>query len=396
MVDEKPGSAVSQTKLPFVREEKASTVTLFASVVVIATTYIYFLIFAGFAFVDFARQFVPRGHMPILLVALGGGGVAGCIWAARSFVAARGRKYLMYGLAGSSLAALLTLVARHEALLIIVAVLVGLSMAWTAVSLSLCLRPTLHFQRLGLWCGLGTGLAYAFCNQPFIFEASLTGRIVTAAVAAALGAGAAFWMRGVPSRASSLPDYDPRAAISWVVVLFVLVFMDTLVFYIIQHNATLKLLSWETPLILQGNAFVHLCAAFITGLVLDQRWPGLTTLVALLLLLASSMVLSLHTDHFPKARMLYIAAVSIYSTVMIYLPARGCRPRFAATLFAVSGWLASALALMVAVGWEIRDVPGWIVVLALVVGCSALSVRLLWIKRAQEIEAERMVLRKPA
>jgi hypothetical protein len=278
--------------------------------------------------------------------------------------------------------------------MIAAALLTGLSTGWAAVALALCLRPTLHSGRLGIWCGLGTGLAYALCNQPFVFETTLNGKIITGAVAAGIGLLASFRMRSTQLKRSSLPDYAFRAAAGWVTVLFVLVFLDTLVFFVIQNSASLRQLSWETPLVLQGNAFVHLCAAFVAGMVMDQRWPGVSALVALLLIIASAIVLGLHIEHFPKARMLYVAAVSIYSTILIHLAARGSSPTFAAVLFAVSGWLASGLALWLAIATEARRVPAFVIVLALFVGLAGLFARLLWLKRAQEMESERVILRK--
>jgi cytochrome c oxidase cbb3-type subunit 2 len=385
---------MNSTQAPFLHQEKSSFSVIFAGVAAITAAYVYFLLYAGFAFVDLARSLVAPEHMQRVLAALGTGGVAGSVMAAHFFLPQRGRWYLMGGFAGGLVAALLTLLKPSEGFLIPVALLVGFSAAWTAVNLSLCLRPTLHFHRLGMWCGLGTGLAYALCNQPFIFEASVDTKIVTAAIAAGVGVLASFKMRGAPNRPSSLPDYEFRAATGWVIAFFVLVFMDTLVFYIIQNSLALKQLSWDTPLVLQGNAFVHLCAAFLAGLVVDQRWPGIATVTALLLLLASCVVLGLRIDNFPKARMLYIAAVSIYSTVLIYLPARGGRPRFTAVIFALSGWMASGLALSAAVGVEARRIPASVIVCALVVGLSGLFARYLWIKRAQEMESERLVLRK--
>jgi len=384
------------TQAPFLREEKNLLAAVVASVAAIGAAYVFFLIFAGFAFVDFAQAMVGKGKMPWVLGALGGGGIAGCGVAAWLFAAGRGRGQLMAGFAGCLVAAVITLFARSEAVIVAVALLTGLSTGWTAVSLSLCLRPTLHSGRLGIWCGLGTGLAYALCNQPFVFETTLNGKIITGAVAAGIGLLASLRMRSTQLKPSSLPDYGFQAAAGWVVVLFTLVFLDTLVFFIIQNSATLKQLSWETPLILQGNAFVHLCAAFVTGMVMDQRWPGVSALVALLLLVASCVVLGLRIEHFPKARMLYIAAVSIYSTILIYLPARGSRPGFTAALFAISGWLASGLALGIAISVDARRVPPFVVLLALVVGAAGLFARLLWLKRAQEMESERVVQRKMA
>ncbi|WP_138223176.1 hypothetical protein [Nibricoccus aquaticus] len=385
---------MDQTHAPFLNEDKSPVASVVACVTAIGAMYIYFLMFAGFAFVEFAQTVVGKGGMRLVLGVLGAGGVGGCVLAARMFSASRGRWQLVGGFAGCAAGALVTLVAHSEAVVLVAALLVGLSTGATAVWLSLCLRPTLHSSRLGMWCGLGTGLAYALCNQPFLFEGTLRARIITAAVAAGVGMLVAMRMRAGPSKPSSLPDYGFRAAAGWVAVLFAMVFLDTLVFFIIQNSMTLKQLSWETPLVLQGNAFVHLCAAFVTGLVLDQRWPGVAALVALVLLIASCVVLGLHIEHFPKARMLYIAAVSIYSTILIHLAARGGRPVFTAVLFAVSGWLASGLALGIAIAVDARQVPPFVVVLALVVGAAGLFARVLSLKRAQEMESERLVQRK--
>ena len=387
---------MDHTHAPFFNTQKNPALTVLAGVAAIVAAYMYFLLFAGLAFVDNARAVVAESRLLVVLGLLGASGVAGCVRAGRRFAPERGPKQLGLGFAVCTGAALLTLAAKSEWLVWLLAVPVGAGTAWTAVTLAQCLRPTLHGARLGMWCGVGTGLAYALCNQPFIFEATTSGRIVTAAVAAAVGCAASLAMRGTPTRASTLPDYEFQAAASWVVFLFAMVFLDTLVFYVIQNSQVLRQISWETPLILQGNAFVHVCAAFITGLVLDQRWPGILGLAALLLLVASCVVLGLHTEHFPKARMLYIAAVSVYSTILIFLPARSGRVRFTTIVFAVSGWLASGLALSLAVATDARQVPPVVVGLALLVGVAALFVRLLWLRRVQEMESERIVQRKPA
>ncbi len=364
-----------------------------AGVAAIAAVYVYFVLFAGFAFVDFVQATLGRGNGQGPLVALIVGGVGGTIAAVRFFAPGPGRWMLAGGFAGCLLGALVTPAGGSGFTLALVGLLVGLSTGWTTMVLVMCLRPTLHLKRLGMWCGLGTGLAYALCNQPFLFEAALEQKMTTAAIMAAIGMLAAFGMRGGPIRASSLPDYEFRAATGWIVALFVLVFLDTLVFFIIQNSVTLKKLSWETPLVLQGNAFVHLCAAFLTGLALDRRWAGAAALFALLLLLASCLVLGMQLEHFPKARMLYVAAVSIYATLLIFLPARSGRPQFAALVFAVSGWFATGLALSIALAQDVRRVSPYVIALAFIVGVAALAVRMLWLQRVHEIEAERLINR---
>lgn len=367
--------------------------TIAAGVAAIIAIFAYFTLFAGFAFVDFAQLTLGRGHAQAPLIALMAGGLISTVAAVRFFSPSQGRWLLAGGFAGCLLGALITTSATSSFTLSLVGLLIGLSTGWTTMILVLCLRPTLHLRRLGMWCGLGVGLAYALCNQPFIFEATLEQKMMTAAILGAFGMMASFGLRGGPIRASSLPDYEFRAASGWIVALFVLVFLDTLVFFIIQNSVTLKKLSWDTPLILQGNAFVHLCAAFLTGLALDRRWSGSAALFALLLLLTSCLVLGMQLEHFPKARMLYITAVSIYSTVLIFMPARSGRPQFAALVFAISGWFASGLALSIAVAQDVRRISPYVVALAFIVGIAALAVRMLWLQRVHEVEAERLINR---
>ena len=381
--------ADSTTRSPIPREEKSSLLTTLAGVSAITATFVYFLIFAQFGFLDLARDGTSRNALQVLMGILGIGGLAGSVFSARLFVPERGNRFLMAGFGGCLLAALLTFVGREGVLLFFCAALVGFSTGWTTVALSLCLRPTLHHARLGAWCGLGTGFAYAICNQVLIFEATASAKIVVAAVAAGFGLLVSRRVRGAPARISATPDYGLRAAVGWIIVLMVLVFLDTLAFYIIQNISAAKQNSWETPLILQGYAFVHICVAFITGLVIDQRWTSVSVLIALLLMVLSCFLLGFGADKLPQARMLHIAAISIYSTVLIYLPARGGSPKFAAALFAISGWLGSGIAFALAIGFEARRVGWGILFIALALGAAALFTRLLWIKRVQATRGAR-------
>jgi hypothetical protein len=384
---------MNQTEDPFFRREANSTRAIVAGVTAIAALLVYFLIFSGGAFVTYAAGLTSKGHLPALIALLAAGGLAGAWAAVRWYETARGRYYLAGGFAVCGLIALLALLAKSSVTVFILAAPLGMGTVWTMVALSMCLRPTLHFSRLGMWCGLGAGIAYALCNMPFVYEAPHTEKFVMAVVVAALGCVAAPWMRSSPTRQSSLPDYEFSAAAGWVVALFAIVALDTVISFIVQNSATLRQLSWETPVILLGNAFVHLCAAFLAGLVLDQRRAGLATLAALLLLLASSIVLQMEVNDFPKARMLSIAGISIYMAVLVYVPARGGRIQFSAIVSALSVWAATVLASGSAAIVDARKVPVWMMVIVLVVGLSALFARFLWLRRAEQIESERLVRR---
>jgi cytochrome c oxidase cbb3-type subunit 2 len=82
------------------------------------------------------------------------------------------------------------------------------------------------------------------------------------------------------------------------------------------------------------------------------------------------------------AQMSYIAGVSLYSTVLIFWPARGGRPWQAATLFAVAGWGGSALGIIV--GKNHDHVPLWMVVSAAV----AVAVSLVFRQRALDADRD--------
>ena len=59
---------------------------LLASIATIAATYIYFLIFAEFAFLEFAAASLTPAQMEPLMGALGSGGVAGSLLAAARLI----------------------------------------------------------------------------------------------------------------------------------------------------------------------------------------------------------------------------------------------------------------------------------------------------------------------
>ncbi len=385
---------MNQTDDPF-SKSGSNPVAVVAAVTALSSATVVFLIFAGAAFAGHAEAFVGRGRQTGLLAVLVAGGVAGALAAARFHGAARAHRQLAAGFGVSALTALGALAAKSEAMWMLLAWPAGFSTAWTMVMLSMCLRPTLHSNRLGMWCGLSLGIAYAFCTQPLVFDASSSARIAVAAAVAGLGGAAALRMRGAPARVSSLPDFDFRAAAGWLAALFVMVFLDTLFAYIAQSSVALRQLSWETPLVLLGNAFVQLCVAFIAGLMLDQRRAGLAAVAGLFLMLGACVVLQLGTDDYPKARMLSIGGVAFYSTVFVYLAARSGRIRFSALLFGLSGWIGVGVALGAGMALEERRVPVTVIVPALVVGLAALFARLLWLKRAEQLEAERLVLRRP-
>jgi len=256
---------------------------------------------------------------------------------------------------------------------------VGGSLAWTAVALVLCLRPTVHLKRLGTCCGIGTGLAYAICNQPLIFTASPRTQTVIAIFSALIGLTFAFRLQGSPVKSSTSHDYHPLPIIVWLILFFGLVWIDSAAFFIIQHSSYLKADTWEGAVSLQGNAFVHLCAAILAGIALDRHQQALSLCFALLALLAACLLLSKSSYYFPAACVFYTAGVSVYSTALVFYPARGGRPWLAGLIFAFSGWFGSAVGIGMA--QSLHTIPLSFIIFAAIMATVAFSVRYTWLKR---------------
>lgn len=320
-----------------------------AGVAAVGAAYVYFLIFSEFAFLRFASEFVAPGRMPALMAALAVAGVAGSCAAAALFAAERARRLLAGGFAACALTALLTLPVSSETGALFASAGAGFTLGWTTVILALCLRPTVHRTRLGLWCGLGTGLAYATCNLPFVFTAPVQSQIKFACCAAIAGLASSFWIHGNSARHySASGDYKNASFALWLALFLVLVFLDSLMFYLIHHSPALRQIGWTDDLVLFGNAFVHLCAAVLAGIALDRGWPGGTLFAALAFLVTAALVLGASERGFPAARILYLTGVSVYSTALVWFAARCGRRWKTAVLFSTSGWIGSALAIGIA------------------------------------------------
>ena len=337
----------------------------------VAATYVYFLIFAEFAFLELVRPVTGDGErLRVVMGALGAGGVAGSVWAARRFAREGWGARLGGWLLGCAAAAGAALVAPSfgVAALAAAGAGIGLALGGATVTLAAGLRAVAGPRRLGMAVGLGTGAAYAFCNLPFVFEAGPAWQTAWAIGAVLAGA--------VLSRRLDARGEDPGAAESrgmggWVVVFLALVWMDSAAFYIIQHTDALKEATWSGAWTLGGNAATHFGFALLAGWLLDRGRAGWTAAAAALLLAAAC-----HWINNPGAELLYVAGVSLYSAALVYAPARAASPKAAALVYAVAGWGGSALGIGMA--QDIHGVPGWFAPAAL----AAVGAGLLWRRRA--------------
>ncbi len=347
----------------------------FAAVGAIAATYVYFLIFAEFALLERVRAIAPEAErLRFVMAGLGAGGVAGAGLGAWGYRPERARGLLAWALRACAGAAALAWAAETFAAVAVAAVAVGLSLGWLTVTLSAGLRAATGGARLGLAVGAGTGIAYAFCNVPWLFRApALTQTAVAAGIVLA-----ASWLPRLMAAGAAEPEREDEFArggvVRWVVILLALVWMDSAAFYIVQHTEALRAATWGSSTALAGNATVHLLAAIAAGALLDRGGRRAVAAVALLALAVACLMLNGTLTGAGAAAWCYTAGVSLYSTVLVEYPARSGRAGVAAAVFAVAGWVGSALGIGMA--QDLATVPLAFVVIAGGTGVLALAWRL--------------------
>ncbi len=337
-------------------EFKPERSALIAAVVAIAATYFYFLIFAEFAFIELVRPVAGTStRLRLFMLMLGLGGVAGSLLAAWRFRLDRFQRTLATAFRACAAAAAFVLLARGGFMLMLAALSVGLALGWLTVTLCAGLRSMVGTGQLGVVAGLGTGLAYAACNLPWIFNATPYAQTVIAALVAGAAALSGTWLQPQEPSVSQLPEYRPAGLMAWIAVLLALVWMDSAAFYIIQHTPALRSGTWGSTGSLLSNAVAHLSAAVLAGLALDRRWSGRVTLAGFVLLALACVLLDTPRRGFLRAETLYTAGVSLYSVVLLYVPARGGRVWTTALVFAMAGWVGSALGIGMA--QDLQRVP---------------------------------------
>lgn len=324
--------------------------TFVAAVTTVAAVYVYFLIFAQFGLLKAVHAAFGEdaGSVRPLLATMGMGGILGSIAAARFFAERTSRHWLVAGFATCAVAAGGSLGARGFAGFGAVALLAGLGAGVITVTLAGMLRRATGERPLGIIIGLGTGLAYGFCNLPGIFDASAKSQASWGIAAALIGGFAGLGLR--PRFQAEVPaggDYSRQGVVAWVLVFLALVCLDSALFYFIQHSPKLKDALWGGAGQQALNAAMHLIAATLAGWALDRGWLGRTVLMGAVAVLGAGVWMS-----GAGAGLIYIAGVSAYSTALVFYPARGGRPGLAALVYAVAGWGGSALGIGLAEGRE--------------------------------------------
>lgn len=353
------------------QEDQPGGKILVAAVMAVAATYVYFLLFAQFGFLRAVQAAGgPADRIKPILGLMGVAGIGGSMLAGRWFSSGGNQRLLGSGFAACAAGAGLALAGGPPAICLIAALLVGFGTGLTTVTLAGLLRPALGRARLGAIIGLGTGLAYAFCNWPGIFDATPALQAGLGVIAAGTGFFAATQLK--PRTAENQPvgpDYAPVGIAIWVVFFLVLVGLDSAAFNIIQHSPALKAGTWSTERQLLTNAGTHLVGATLAGLALDRGWLGRVALLGAGSLLAGCGLLGDGMGAGAAGTLLYTAGVSVYSTTLVFYPANGRRPLLAALVYAVAGWGGSALG--IALATDRQTLPkGWLIAAGLVIALA--------------------------
>lgn len=350
----------------------------FGGVVMIAVTYVYFLLYAQFGFVSYLKLAFPDPvYTERSMGMMGLGGISFSILAAVLLRRVSARLLLAVGFAGAGGAALLTLVRDALPVFYSSAFIIGGFTGLLTVTLAASLRQWIPARRFGLHVGFGTGLAYLICNIPVVFDAAPAMQTVFSALVCVPGVWIA--MRSRP-RSVDPSAWQPRLAaaeyaglgfVSVILMFMALVWLDSTAFATIQLTESLRARTWGTGMMKFGLGLFHFVAAVAAGWLIDRaRMRGLLAGV-LALFAASFLILQSDLPARWVAGPLYAIGISIYSTALVAFPSLhpeqtglvSMRWR-AAILYAVAGWIASGLG--VGMAQHLHSIPWYLVAIAAV------------------------------
>lgn len=329
-------------------------------VALIAIAYVYFLIFAQFAFLTrLADLGISGSALKIVMAAMAAGGILFSLLTPRIPLVQRPAICLRIGLAISALAALLALLPLKITTAAMVAFLIGAGLGITTVTLVTHLR-TWTGKRLGIiHVGLGTGLAYFICNVPAVFTATPEDQALLAACLCVVAI-----LLPLRSEDPAPPLDSPETKISFptsLVSFAALIWLDSAAFYITQHTPTLKAGTWLGSVHLWSNCALHLITAVIASVLL-QRGRTMITLTLAFGSLALACVLLQHSSLILSASLFYPIGVSLYSVALVAYPSfltnagsTAARARQAGWIYAIAGWIGSALG--IGMGQNLGHVP---------------------------------------
>ena len=315
----------------------------------VAITYVYFLIFAQFAFLKRLTTLGTGAHLNSVMAAMAAGGILFSLLGPRLRVWPLPSLRLRAGLLVSAAAALLSLMPLNLAAAVLVAFLLGAGVGITTVTLATHLRMWTGNRNPLFLVGLGTGLGYLICNIPRFFTASAELQSSVAGLLCLAGVGITY-LPVAPTPDDTVTSPQHSLSFLRVVTAFTaLVWLDSAAFLIIQNTPALKAGTWHGSTHLTTNGLLHLGAALLCVWLLRRRGLGFV-LAAAFTLLGSACLLLLDPNRVTLASLFYPVGVSLYSVALVAYPSllmpassaaeRGLR---AGWIYAIAGWSGSAM-----------------------------------------------------
>ena len=331
-------------------------------VILVAITYVYFLIFAQFAFLKrLASLGIAEGHLKAVMAAMAIGGISLSLLAPRLLRWPSPGLRLRAALTACAAAALLTVLPLGFSGSLAISLLIGAGLGLLTVTVATYLRVWLGNGNPLLKVGLGTGIGYLICNFPPLFRASPQVQAVTAAAICLAGVLVSLQHVAAPLE-ETVPT--PHSAISFgraLTCFTALVWLDSAAFFIIQNTPALKAATWEGTLHLWSNGLLHLVAALAAAWCLRRRslWfllslAYLALAIACLLLLTPGSIL-LASAFYPIGVSLYSVALVAYPSLLAAAATPAERGRKAGWIYAVAGWFGSAMG--IGMGQNLGHVP---------------------------------------
>ena len=363
-------------------------------IALVAITYVYFLIFAQFAFLKrLAELDIADTHLKIVMAAMGAGGVLFSLLAGYLRATAHPAHILRAALLACAVAALLSTLPLVLATSILIAFFIGAALGVLTVTLVTNLPIWLAPGDMLLQVGFGTGVGYFLCNFPPLFTASPQTQAITAGVLCCVGLLATSTAKSEPT---AVVTNSQQLSLGRVVLCFTaLVWLDSAAFFIIQNTPVLKAGTWQGTAHLWTNATLHLAGAVLSAWLLRRRGL-LFVLGCAFATLATACLLLLDPSRAVLASVLYPVGVSLYSVALVAYPALlfrsasvADRARRAGWIYAVAGWFGSAMG--IGMGQNLGHIPPSFV---LVAGLAILAPQLpaLFRSRGREIVATASVL----
>ena len=374
---------------------RATIASLIGTIAIIAASYVFFLIFAQFAFVKILQNAgFDTLTTRIAMGCMGGAGALASVFSGRRFRhrPAELRSGLLIGFLGCALSAGLALFASAPSLLCVLSAGVGVSLGILTVYLAGGLSQLLTGVHRGLWVGCGTGLGYFICNVPSIFAGTPRHQTLVAIVTCLVGAAAVGLVKTIPAANETRhPKALDWSFIQMGATFLALVWLDSAAFYIIQATPALNRFGWGSFALEWQNAGIHLATALLGGVLLDRGGVRGVLCVAYVCLASAAVCLSGLLGSMWLTHWFYATGVSLYSTALVFAPAlarnamrgtgrppaeapaqgeastpeappQGAAAFRAGLLYAVAGWLGSALGIGMA--QDLHQIPSWFVLLA--------------------------------